>query len=203
MTKRKPKKNYSTNYGVVNRHDRCQTPDYALDPLLPYLKREWLIWEPARGEGYLEHTLVSANLNVVSGDLLTGSNYFLDSDLPERWDAMVTNPPFSLKYKWLARAYSFGKPFALLMPIDVFGSGQAQRLFKAHGVEVIFFDKRIDYGMPNIGFNGSSSQFASAWFTWGLGIGRPLTFAKIVKRKQPSMASLADTTNAMTQMALL
>lgn len=188
---------------IVNRRDRCQTPDYALDPLAPYLKREWLLWEPARGEGYLEHAIKANGLTVVSGDLLTGQNYFLDESIPPMWDAQVTNPPFSLKYKWLARAYKLGKPFALIMPIDVFGSKTAQALFETYGVEVILFNKRIDYGMPSIGFEGSSSQFASAWFTWGLGIGRQLTFSKISKRKQRTMTAIADDKQLSSQQAML
>ena len=184
---------------VVNRRDRCQTPDYGLDPLVPYLKREWTLWESARGEGYLEHAIKVNGFQVVSGDLLTGQNYFLDESIPPVWDAQVTNPPFSLKYKWLTRAYKLGKPFALIMPIDVFGSKTAQALFEKHGVEVILFDKRIDYGMPSIGFEGSSSQFASAWFTWGLGIGRQLTFSKITKRKQRTMTAIIEDAQFGTQ----
>ncbi|MBN1430421.1 MAG: hypothetical protein JXB07_18775, partial [Anaerolineae bacterium] len=40
--------------------DDCQTPPYALDPLLPYLSHEWTIWEPARGDGQLVETLLDA-----------------------------------------------------------------------------------------------------------------------------------------------
>lgn len=196
----KPKRADKPSSGlVVNRRDRCQTPDYALDPLKPYLKQEWLIWEPARGEGYLEYALTTNKFTVVSGDLITGQNYFLDSDLPPAWDLQVTNPPFSQKYKWLTRAYKLGKPFALIMPIDVFGSKVAQALFDKHGIEVLLFDKRIDYGMPSIGFEGSSSQFASAWFTWGLNIGKQLTFTKISKRKQLPMSIIRDESHPLTQ----
>lgn len=200
----KPKQNYTTTAGTVNLRDRCQTPDYALDPLLPYLKREWTLWESARGEGYLETALTANGLTVVSGDLLTGQDFFADASIPPVYDAQVTNPPFSLKYKWLKRCYELGKPFALLMPIDCFGAKTAQVLFDKYGFEAILTDKRIDFGMPNIGFEGSSSQFASAWFTWGLGIGKQITFAKITKRKQKPQRTLALVDRAETgqQLAL-
>ena len=33
--------------------DDFQTPPYALDPLLPFLKRDWVVWECACGKGNL------------------------------------------------------------------------------------------------------------------------------------------------------
>jgi len=199
----KPKRNdKQSNGSTVNRRDQCQTPDYALDPILPYLKPEWVIWEPARGGGYIERTLLTNGHKVISGDLLTGQNYFLSESVPDHYDVMVTNPPFSIKYKWLTRAYLLDKPFALIMPLDVLGSGQAQALFDRYGFEFVFMNKRIDYGMPNIGFEGSSSQFASVWFTWRLGIGRPFTFAKISKRKQMPMESIPEALDMVKQMQL-
>jgi len=35
------------------RSDEFQTPKYALDPLLPFLKKDWIIWECAWGKGSL------------------------------------------------------------------------------------------------------------------------------------------------------
>lgn len=199
---KKPKQNYAGNIGESSRKDRCQTPDYALDPLYEYIKPNWTIWEPARGEGYIEHALRQRDLNVVTGDLLTGQNFFDDGSIPPQWDVMVTNPPFSVKYKWMARTYRLGKPFALILPIDNLGAGAAQRLFEHYGFEWIFFDKRIDYGMPNIGFENSHSQFASMWVTYGLNIGRPVTFWKVKKRPQIQMQALQHDSAVVRQLDL-
>lgn len=78
----KPKRNQKGSSGESNLRDRCQSPDYALDPLFAYLKPEWTIWEPARGEGYLERALVEKRHSVVSGDLITGQDFFDDASLP-------------------------------------------------------------------------------------------------------------------------
>lgn len=51
--------------------DRCQTPAYALDPLLPYLDPSWTIWECAAGEGNLSRALRDRGFTVVATDLLT------------------------------------------------------------------------------------------------------------------------------------
>lgn len=43
-----------------------------------------------------------------------------------------------------------------------------------HGLEVIFLDTRINFENPDNGKSGS--WFATAWFTWGLNIGKEMTF---------------------------
>lgn len=162
--------------------DACQTPAYAIDPLLRYLQEGWNIWEPAAGEGYLEGALYDSGFSVVSGDLITGQNFF-DYE-PERWDCLVTNPPFSTHSLWLKRCYELGKPFALLMKVDILGNKGEQEMFDQFGIEVIFVSPRINFKMPRLGWGDgdhkSSATFSTAWFTWGLHIGQQMTFAKVV-----------------------
>lgn len=173
----KPKKTQAADTGKSCNYDRCQTPFYALDPLLPHLRREWRIWEPAAGEGNIVTRLSFAGYRVVAGDLLGGENFFQYS--PPGWDCQVTNPPYSVKYAWLSRSYQLGKPFALLLPLETLGAAKGQELFERHGVEIILLNKRINFKMPGKGYGGGGAQFPTAWFTWGLGIGRQFTFAKI------------------------
>ena len=175
--KHKPKVNRAGNEYVPQGFDACQTPPEALDPLLPYLSPTWRIWEPAAGEGLLVEGLYDSGFEtVIAGDLLTGQNFF--EYTPEAWDCLITNPPYSLKYKWLARCYDLGKPFALLLPVETLGAKTAQELFRVHGLEVVFMDRRVNFKMPFIGFEGSAAQFPVAWFTWGLEIGQQMTFAR-------------------------
>ncbi|MEM3859736.1 MAG: hypothetical protein QW478_10090, partial [Candidatus Micrarchaeaceae archaeon] len=90
------------------------------------------------------------------------------------FDAIVTNPPFSLKQEFLIRCYELQKPFALLLPLTTFETKKRQDLFKKYGVEVIFFPKRINFETPD--GSGNGSWFATAWFTWGLNLGRSLVW---------------------------
>lgn len=73
----KPKSNYSTPA-----KDRCQTPPYALTPLLTYLNtvagifNDVTIWEPCCGEGYLSKALEDdGGFEVLSSDLSFGQNF--------------------------------------------------------------------------------------------------------------------------------
>ena len=162
----KPKLNYKPST-----MDCCQTPPYAVQILIPFLKPDWIIWESASGEGYIVDTLQRSGFKVVAGDVQTGQDYFLYE--PE-W------------YDWIKRAYQLGKPFALLMQTETIGVWDAMKQFSLHGVEIIQPSKRIDYKMPNKGWD-SNAQMPSAWFTWGLGIGNGLTFVSITKYKPQSI----------------
>ena len=182
----KPKQNKRGDTGKSNTYDRCQTPHYALDPLLPYLKTHWTIWESAAGEGQIVSKLTQHGFDVIATDILTGDNFFETE--PEMWQCQVTNPPYSTKYDWLERSYALCRPFALLLPLETLGTKSGQGHFEKHGVEIILFDKRVNFKMPNLGYTGSGAQFSTAWFTWGLGIGKDLTFAKLSRYEDKQMS---------------
>jgi hypothetical protein len=174
----KPKSNQAGDIYTPMGYDACQTPPEAINPLLPYLSQDWTIWECAKGEGGIVEALYDSGFQSLTGsDLLTGENFFEYE--PSQWDCIVTNPPYSIKYQWIERCYALGKPFALLLPVETLGAKTAQEFFRKCGLEVIFLDRRINFKMPNKGWEGSSAQFPTAWFTYGLNIGQGMTFARI------------------------
>lgn len=165
--KRDAKTNRTADEYVPQGFDACQTPAYALDPLLPYLRSDMTIWEPAKGEGLLVEALYDSGFpSVETSDILTGQNFFEYE--PRRWDVLVTNPPYSLKYKWLERCYQLGKPFALLLPVETLGAKAAQELMQRYGFEILLLNRRVSFKMPNKGWEGAGAQFATFWFCWNL-----------------------------------
>lgn len=72
--------------------DDFQTPPCALEPLLPYLKKEWVIWECAEGRGNLTAALRVAGYEVFGSDVLSGQDFLHWQ--PDRFDCIVTNPPY-------------------------------------------------------------------------------------------------------------
>ncbi len=173
----KPKTNHGNGEHVSQGIDACQTPPYALKPLLPYLDGDWEVWEPAAGKGRMVDALRDAEFDVIASDIIGGKDFF--EYQPESFDCIVTNPPYSLKYKWLERCYALGKPFALLLPVETLGAKTAQTLFREHGISVIFMDRRINFEMPNIGLDGSNAQFPTAWFVWGIELPSQMIFAEL------------------------
>lgn len=173
--------------------DKCQTPPYALGPLLPYLDKRWTIWEPACGEGILSQALRDDGfIHVIETDIepvgmSRSSIDFLRDPSPVGLDCIVTNPPYNFRdrFRFARHCYELGKPFALLMNIDTLGSSQFQKLFEDNsdayvpaGVEIILLDHRVNFKMPIKGWLGTA-HYSVAWFTWGLEIGATLTYGEI------------------------
>jgi len=156
--------------------DDFQTPPIALKPLLPHIENDWRIWECACGKGNLVGGLTDYGFDVIGTDILGGYD-FLDYQ-PDKFDCIVTNPPFKYKQQFLERCYKLGKPFALLLPLTTLETKKRQSLMQKYGVEIILFDKRINFETPNQVKN-SSAWFATAWFTNWLNIGRQINFAEL------------------------
>ena len=158
--------------------DDFQTPAHAINPLLPYLNQSKMIWECAAGKGNIVKAFRDLGYRCKGSDIRFEQKDFLNV---KSWgvppcDYIITNPPYSLKNAFLAQCYNLRKPFALLLPLTTFETPKRQALFREHGVEVIFLPKRINFETPS--GQGSGSWFATAWFTWGLGIGQQLTFSE-------------------------
>ena len=157
-----------------------QTPPEALEPLMQFLKKDWTIWECACGKGNLVNELERLEFKVFGSDLITETPNqldFLTQEPPSEYDCIITNPPFSLKKEFLERVYQLKKPFAFLLPLTTFETASRQDLFKKFGVEVIMFDKRINFETPN--GKGSGSWFATMWVTWKLNLPNQINFVKL------------------------
>jgi len=64
-----------------NYSDDFQTPEYAIEPLLPYLRKDWIIWECACGKGNLVRALERRGFKVMGTDIRIGHD-FLQSTTP-------------------------------------------------------------------------------------------------------------------------
>jgi hypothetical protein len=156
--------------------DDFQTPAKAILPLLPYLGKSWRIWECACGNGNLANGLREKGFDVVATDIIGGYDFLTYQ--PENFDCIVTNPPFKYKQQFLERCYQIRKPFALLLPLTTLETRKRQRLLEKYGVEIILFDRRINFETPNKVKN-SAAWFATAWFTNWLNIGSQLNYARL------------------------
>ena len=162
-----------------------QTPKEALFPLISYLEKDWIIWECATGNGNLENALRRLGFFVIGSDILTGHDFLKWH--PKQYDCIITNPPYSIKEKFLERCYQLGKPFALLLPLTTFETAKRQSLFRKYGVQVIFFDKRINFVTPS--GNGGGSWFATAWFTNWFNLEYDINFVKLVNPDQKKLVT--------------
>lgn len=158
----KPKRNVGSKFGS---YDNCFTLPYALDPLMPYIHGK-VVWESACGAGFLLRDFAGEKIET---DIIYGFDFFQNT--PDRhWDIQVTNPPYSLKYKWLARSYELGKPFCLLVPLEMLGAQATQKFWSIYGLPfVIVLSRRVNFIMPEKGLEGNGAQFPVMWYCHGIG----------------------------------
>lgn len=143
-------------YETLHKNDECYTPAYAVRPLLPYLDKFLgkIIWCPFdTDESEYVKLLRAAGHTVINQHIASGNNFFDAGDglfaqpLPE-FDLIVSNPPFSGKAKLVERVISFGKPFALLLPMTWLNDSAPARLFGSRGgvdLELLLFDSRVRF----------------------------------------------------------
>ena len=141
--------------------DDFQSPPEILEPLVPYIPKHWVIFEPCRGKRNLVRKLHREGYATLSSDILDGPEYdFLTYEPGFPYECVITNPPFSKKFEFLQRCYELGKPFALLMPLAALDTVKRQSLYKQHGIELLVLPKQVDFR----NLSGKIARFACAWF---------------------------------------
>lgn len=148
--------------------DNFQTPRWAIGPLLPYIPKHWTVWESACGKGNLVDALRDAGYKVKWSDIERDSREDFFTFTPRSWDIQVTNPPFSIKTKWIQRSVELDKPFALLLPLAALSTRDRQEMYKKFQLQVMVLDHRIDFETPS--GEGSGAWLDTAWYTRGLNL---------------------------------
>ena len=159
------------------------TPREALNPLLPYLKKDWRIWECASGKGHIAKYLRDEGFKVIEGQDFFNESYMEETDI------IITNPPYSNKDDFLERAYILGKPFAFLLPIESLGAKKRGLLYKEYGIQLIVPHERINFIVPS---GKKSAWFPTAWFCWQLNLPRDLMFVELQKLGEITKSSADD-----------
>lgn len=126
-------------------NDEFYTPEYAITPILKYLKKNSTIWCPFDTDrsNYVK-LLKQKDFNIINTHIDMGIDFF-NCKIPE-CDYIISNPPYSLKTEVYERLFSIGIPFAMLVGVvGLFESKRRFLMFKEHNFEIMYFDKRISY----------------------------------------------------------
>jgi hypothetical protein len=153
--------------------DEYQTPRSAIDPLLdrlPWADSEEFrtILEPAAGNGNIVRALHDYGYSVVAddpGEGTVGGGRDFVRDGPCRLpgaDAIITNPPWSLKDDFLRICIESRMHWALLLPVTALGGARRQALYRrAGGVSVLMLGGRTKFERPDGG--ASSPHVEACW----------------------------------------
>ena len=125
--------------------DEVFTPDYAVKPILKYIKPNSTVWCPFdKPDSEFVKQITGNNCSVIYSHIdYEGGNFFEYAPADHQYDCIISNPPFSIKDDILKRLYELNKPYAMLLPLP---SLQGQKRFDyIKDCEALIFDKRINY----------------------------------------------------------
>ena len=123
----------------IEPYDDYMTPKSAWEDIAPHIPKDKTIWEAFYGDGQSGKDLEELGFNVIHDK----RDFFKHNE----GDVVVSNPPFSIKRRVLARLRELGKPFILLLPIytitmlyfqDMFANGEDK-------IQIIIPRKRIHF----------------------------------------------------------
>lgn len=143
------------------RNDECYTPRYAVEPLLKYLPKYKTIQCPFDKEDSEFVKLLKENgFNVIYTHIDLGQDFYEYE--PEKWDIIVSNPPFTNKRKIFERCLNFNKPFALLMTNTWLNDSAPKQLFRDKDLQLLMFEQRVQFN------NFKKITFSSSYYCWNL-----------------------------------
>lgn len=166
------------NYAKNGPNDELYTPSIAVNMILPFIPSQVSrVWEcTAVKESQIVKVLRNNGYSVVATHIEDGYD-FLEFE-PSDYDMIITNPPYSLKTKFLRRAFELGRPFMFLLPITTLEGVERNKMFMDNGLQLLIPNARFNY-MPT---KKSGAWFQTSWFTWRLGLNRDLNFIPIHDR---------------------
>ena len=137
--------NKANMIGDVNPNDEFYTPNYAIEPLLKYLKPNSSVWCPFDTEESNFVKLLRVNGHtVLATHISNGTDFFKYSDTV--FDYIISNPPYSLKAEVFEKLFQLGKPFAMLVGVvGLFESQKRFNMLKNNEFETTYFNKRVSY----------------------------------------------------------
>ena len=159
-------------------NDEFYTPSIAVNMVLPFIPSHVTrVWEcTAVKESQIVKVLRENGYSVVSTHIEDGYD-FLKFE-PSDYDMIITNPPYSLKNKFLQRAFYLGKPFMFLLPITTLEGVERNKMFMDHGLQLLIPNMRFSF----IATKKTGAWFQTSWFTWKLGLDKDLNFIPIYNR---------------------
>lgn len=132
------------NYMKREKNDELYTPKEAINPILKYLNKNKIYWECTDfGDSNIRKVLVKNGFKVIATK--KDEFDFLKDDPLFEFDVIITNPPYSIKDKFIKRCYELNKPFLLLLPITALEGKERNKLYKEKGLELIVLNKRINF----------------------------------------------------------
>ena len=158
----KSKKVYVANGGG----DEQYTPKKTVEALLPYIQhlKGKIIWCPFdRDDSQFVQVLKKDGFSVVNSHIDYGQDFLKYQ--PKKWDVIISNPPYKNKKVFWNRCIELGKPFALLLPVNIFSDSILNSTMEGREdeIQMIVPDKRTRFYNALTGEVGANPTFKAVY----------------------------------------
>jgi len=149
--------------------DEQYTPKYGVEVLLPHIQhlKDKIIWCPFdKEDSQFVRVLTENGFNVVYSHIDSGQD-FLEYE-PEKWDVLISNPPYKNKRVYWERALDLKKPFALLLPLNILSDSVINTTMRERERErefqLLIPSRRMRFYNNLTGETGNQPTFKASYF---------------------------------------
>jgi hypothetical protein len=129
-------------------NDEFYTPEYAIKPIIKYLKKWARILCPFDTEkSNFVKILKEEWFDVINTHLENWFDFFnITNKNIENIDYIISNPPYSLKWEVFNKLFELWKPFAMLVwVVWLFESQKRFEMFRDNNFEIMYMNRRVAY----------------------------------------------------------
>jgi hypothetical protein len=149
------RKNQPQTFTKYNENDEYYTPPVLVELILPYIKKNSIIWCPFDTPSSEFVKIFEKNGHVVIySHIWFGYDFFTYK--PPKFDYIISNPPFTMKNKVLERLISFNKPFAMVLNFQCLSQVGTNQIISSNKLELLIPNRCISY-------NGKHTPFLSVY----------------------------------------
>ena len=127
-------------------NDEFYTPEYAVEPILKYIEKGSTVWCPfdTKDSNFYKQ-ITQMGCDVILSHIEDGQDFF-NYEPVEKYDYIISNPPYSVKGAVFERLFSIGKPFAMLVGVvGLFESQKRFEMFRDNTFEIMYLNRRVSY----------------------------------------------------------
>lgn len=149
-------------YTSIGKNDECYTHRYGVEPLLEFLPpfKDKIIWCPFdKDESEFVKVFKENGYKVINSHIEYGQNFHEYE--PDKWDLIISNPPFTGKTELFKRVINFNKPFCLLMSLTWLNDKAPKILFRDIEMQLLMFEDRMTFKNQS---QIKKINFSSAYF---------------------------------------
>jgi len=138
--------------------DEHYTPSILVKPIVKYIAPNSTIWCPFDTKNSEFVVELTKTHDVIYSHISLGQDFF-EYEPQQKYDCIISNPPFTLKKQVLERLYLLNKPFAIILGLPILNYQEIGAFFvsKNSDIQLLIVDKKVS-------FNGNTASFNNSYF---------------------------------------